>query len=110
MLKHKVMGDVVVLTLRGRIDINTNAELADEIKKIVAQNLDKNFVIDMSEVEYISSSGLGVFVTIKRELAIENKLLNLAGLQPPVVRIFDVSGMREHFNIYEDQRSALDAF
>ena len=103
------MGDVVIVELKGRIDIHANAELADELKRLVSENLDKYFLINLEHVEYISSSGLGVLVHIKRDLAIKNKTLLLAGMQPGVEKIFQVSGMKEHFNIFISQREALDS-
>ena len=107
MIENELIGDRMVIRLRGRVDIASNEMLASEFENLVKANPGSHFTIDLSNVEYISSSGLGALVRLKRELAINSKELSLFGLASSVAKVFEVSGMKEHFHIFETEKEAL---
>lgn len=64
MTKHKasVFGDVVVLHLKGKLMGGPeSSEVTDEIKANIAGNF-KKYIIDLGEVEWMNSSGLGMLI------------------------------------------------
>ena len=106
MISTELTDTVVVAKLTGRIDVNVDTELTGELRNLIAENTDKNFIVDLTNVEYMSSSGLGIFVRIKRELATNDRLFKVTGMQAAVEKIFKVSGMAEHFDIEVDIETA----
>ena len=109
MIKSEIAADLVTVFLKGRLDISADSEVVSQLKALVSDNLDKDFIIEMSEVEYLPSSGLSMLVRTKRDLAIENKSLKLVGLKAPVKKIFDVSGLADHFEMFSSIEKAKGA-
>ena len=106
MISTQLTDILVIVKLAGRIDVNVETELTGELRNLIAENTDQNFIVDLTNVEYMSSSGLGIFVRIKKELATNDRLLKVTGMQAAVEKIFKVSGMAEHFSIEADIETA----
>lgn len=83
-------GEQLVVSLKGRLDTVTsvdfsNALAKEEIKEPVV-------VIEMKELEYISSAGLRALLALKKSLAAQNKELEIHNLNPVCQEVFKVTG------------------
>lgn len=82
--------EAMIVTVRGRLDTNTSAELDAAIKKeTISENA---VVVDFAGVEYISSAGLRVLLALKRELDGQGKSLEIRNINAVVREIFNVTG------------------
>jgi anti-sigma B factor antagonist len=87
-------GDVVV---RGRLD----AAQSDKAEAFL-DSVDGEFVIDLSELEYISSSGLGVLLKTHKQLHSIGACLRLVHVNKHINDIFKYSGFDQLFDIQAD--------
>jgi anti-anti-sigma factor len=96
-----------ILKIEGRID-TTNASLLEaEIDKIYNSG-ERDVILDCSELKYISSSGLRVFlIAQKRANALKGKL-HISNMQPAIREIFDISGFSNIFRIFDSLQEALE--
>ena len=78
----------LILSCRGEIDSDTYGVLEKELTGAITQSA-KGVVLEMSDLEYISSIGFGVIVRAKQALEAKGLTLAISGLQPNVKRIFD---------------------
>lgn len=83
------------------------SEIESELMKLIEQNPNKDFILNLSDVEYMSSSGLRVFVSIMRYLKERNRNLKLSNLSLAVKRVFEVVELMDMFDIYNDESDAL---
>lgn len=83
------------LTLKplGRIDTVTAPELA---KEVVLDNV-KEIEFDLSEVDYISSAGLRIFLGTQQKMEASGGKMMLSGVKPIVKDIFDIVGFADAF-------------
>jgi anti-sigma B factor antagonist len=88
-----------VLRVSGEVDVATSPELRRELHQLVDQG--GPIVVDLRDVTFIDSSGLGVLVGTLRRLRERDRdgQLVLQGLQDPVRKVFDVTGLTELFTI-----------
>jgi len=70
---------------------------------------EQRLVIDMSELEYISSAGLRVFLITAKRLAKTSGKLALSALTEQVREVFDIAGFSSIFQIYPSRKDALTA-
>lgn len=85
-------GEKLVISLKGRLDTVTSAELA---KKLENEPLDESIVImDMKELEYISSAGLRLLLSLKKKLSAENKEFEIHNLNDVCKEVFRVTGFQ----------------
>ena len=107
MLKHKEITDNIVVYLKGRLDVHLSTEVEKEINDIIQQFPDKNILVNLDDVEYMSSSGLRVLVASMRILKANDKELKLCNLNPAVKKVFEVVELMDMFDIYDTEADAL---
>lgn len=82
-----VSGSVTILKTKGFIDTSTATVLEDSIKKAIGQGKNK-LIIDLSESDFISSAGWGVFVAYLRKTREAGGDIKLAGMVEKVFKVF----------------------
>lgn len=97
----------IIVYLKGRIDVHMASEIENYLMKLIDENPNKNFLLNLSDVEYMSSSGLRVFVSIMRSLKEKNNHLKLSNLSLAVKRVFEVVELMDMFEIYDDESDAI---
>jgi anti-sigma B factor antagonist len=97
--------EIVTLSLSGKLD-TTTAKTFEE--KILAQieSGERRIVIDLAQVDYISSAGLRVFVLAAKRLNIANGKMVLCSLKDPVKEVFDIAGFSSIFSIHGSEDEA----
>ena len=87
-ITHK---DALVIALNGRLDTVTSRELLDAF---AAEEVKEDLlIVDMKDLEYVSSAGLRALLAIKKELADKNKKLEIHNLNEICKEVFRVTGM-----------------
>jgi len=103
------MSDVRVVNLSGNIDVSYSSELRTNLKNMVDTGT-TNIILNLKDVDFIDSSGLGIFVAIYKILQPLGGSIRLASPQKTVSRIFDLTGTRKVFPIYGTVEEALSSF
>jgi anti-anti-sigma factor len=99
-------GNTVVMTVKGRMDAVSSPEFENEMEELIGQG-EKAFIVDLSDLDYISSAGLrSILKTAKKLKAREGKLL-LSSLKDVVKEVFEISGFSSIIPIYDSVESAF---
>ena len=69
----------------------------------------KNVVIDLARVQFIDSSGLGALLSGYKNASLRSSGFALAGLQPRVRSMFELTRLHRVFDIYPSLQLALSA-
>ncbi len=105
-VRHESHDDAVIVAARGEIDIVTSPELRAALLDERAQA--PNVVLDLREVTFIDSSGLGVIVgQQKRAHEREERFAVAVGGSLAVQRILDLSGLAKVLDIVDDPSERL---
>ena len=103
-------GSIVVAQLQGELDDHTS----DAVRTALDQALDTHqavrLVIDLSELTFMDSSGLGVILGRFRKLKKKGGLMAVSGVSKSVKRLFEISGVHKIMSIYETCDDAIHAF
>ena len=75
----------------------------------IASGSDK-IIINMNEVDYISSSGLRVMLLALKKVRPSGGDIKLSGLKPFVIDVFVISGFNNIFDIYDSENEAISEF
>ena len=92
-IKKKFADGKLVLKPIGRIDTVTAPELA---AAVVLDNV-KELEFDLSEVDYISSAGLRIFLGSQQKMSSTGGKMVLSGVRPIVKDLFDIVGFSDDF-------------
>jgi anti-anti-sigma factor len=105
-IKKEKIGNFSVLKIKGRIDTIHSTELEAEVNRIFDSG-EKNLLFNCSEMNYISSSGLRVFLVVQKKAILLSGKLYLCNMQPAIKEIFAISGFSNLFRIFDTQEEAL---
>lgn len=93
---EKNFSDVNTIVLSGRLDTVTAPQLEAELEKILLNS--DTLVLDMANLEYISSAGLRVI--LKAQKVINTKgTMKLIHVGESIMEIFDITGFSDFLNI-----------
>jgi anti-sigma B factor antagonist len=98
--KSSQKGNQKVLSLTGELDLYS----APRVKKFLYQNIDSsvaNMIIDLRNVRYIDSSGIGILIAAKKKMKEVNGTIALANLNNDVRKIFRLATLEKFFNIMD---------
>jgi anti-sigma B factor antagonist len=104
------IGSVYKVELKGRFDAQTALDVDVKLKELFTQGHTK-IVVDLSQVDYISSSGLRVLLGALKECRkICNGDCRLAVIKPHVKQIFEMAGFTQIFKIHDTVEEAIKSF
>ena len=105
----KEVSNVAVLSLTGRLDLTSGATLKQEVKKLSERDVN-SIHLNLAKVDFINSSGLGVLVSIMKEVRVAKGRLTLSDLASYVQEIFDITQLSHIFEIFETEQEAMTTF
>lgn len=90
--------NAVHASLSGEIDAYTAPKVRDELMKH-AEKKGMQLVVDLADVTYMDSTGLGVFVGLFKQLRANEGDLTLTGMSERLRRLFDITGLADVMDI-----------
>ncbi len=109
-LNTKKVDNIVVVYLTGRLDVHLSADIEKEINSIIQNEPDSHLLLNLKDVEYMSSSGLRIFVSTMRILKESKRKLKLCNMNNAVKKIFEVVELMDMFDIYDTEEETLNSF
>jgi anti-sigma B factor antagonist len=102
-------GVVIVYVREERLDAHNSNDLKEEMQRLF-HDAKKNILIDLSEVRFIDSSGLGALVSGFKNAITNQGNLKLSGLQPQVKSMFELTRLHRVFEIFPSAGEAIENF
>ena len=90
-------GEQLVFALNGRLDTVTSKELLAAFDK--EEKKEQLVIVDMKDLEYISSAGLRALLAMKKELVANKKQLEIHNLNSICLEVFRVTGFQNVLTI-----------
>jgi anti-sigma B factor antagonist len=101
---------VTVLDLNGRITLGEGSvQLRDAIRDLIGKG-QKSILLNLSEVNYIDSSGLGELVSAYTTARNQSAALKLLGLTKKVNDLLQLTKLYTVFDIYDDEASGIASY
>ncbi len=109
-LKTRQVDGITILDLSGRIVLGEGSiQLRDSIKELIAKG-QKNILLNLGDVNYIDSSGLGELVSAYTTVKNAGGELKLLNLTKKVHDLLQITKLYTVFDIKDDEASAVSAF
>jgi len=99
---------VVTLSLKGRLDFSSSTTLKERVLDQMNEGR-RQFVVNMAQVDFINSSGLGTLVSVLKEVRLAKGRLVLVNLGTYVQEIFEITQLSHIFEICSSEEEALTA-
>jgi anti-sigma B factor antagonist len=109
-LNSRQVGDVTVIDVAGRITLGEGSSaLRDAIRDLVAKG-GKKILLNLGEVNYIDSSGIGELVSSFTTVSNSGGALKLLNLTKRVKDLLQITKLYTVFEVFDDEASALRSF
>ena len=84
------------IQLRGRLDTSTAPQLEEEIKHSI--NGIKTFILDLKDLEYMSSAGLRIILSAQKTMNKQGKLI-IRNVNDTIMEVFEMTGFADILSI-----------
>jgi len=101
--------DISVIKVGGYIDTTTSSELEESLKRLI-QAGKYNIIIDLSQVDYVSSAGWGIFISELKNLREKGGDLKLVGMIPDVYEVFELLEFHYILKAFDTIEEAIEDF
>ncbi|RBW67860.1 STAS domain-containing protein [Bacillus taeanensis] len=97
-IDHQVEGNTHYVILNGEIDAYTAPQLRKQLIPLTEKE-GETVIIDLANVDYMDSTGLGIFVGALKSARTHNSGLKLRNMTKRVERLFEITGLLEVLDI-----------
>jgi anti-sigma B factor antagonist len=109
-ISERQAGDVTVLDLGGKITIGEGSvSLRSAIRRLIEEGK-KKILLNLAQVSYVDSSGIGELVSSYTTIGRENGQLKLLNLTQKIQDLLAITKLLTVFDVYEDEQTALNSF
>ena len=91
-------GNQVIAAFDGRLDTVAAQQIAETVDPLL-QHADQNIILDCEKMPFISSSGLRIFLKIRKEVAAKGGKMYLKNVCPDVMQVFKMTKLDDIFEI-----------
>jgi anti-sigma B factor antagonist len=107
-LTTRTEGDRTIVSVGGEIDVYTAPKLREQLVDLVNAG-QYHLVVDMEDVEFLDSTGLGVLVGGLKRVRAHEGSLRLVCTQERILKIFRITGLTKVFPIHDSVADAVAA-
>ncbi|WP_042145786.1 anti-sigma F factor antagonist [Paucisalibacillus sp. EB02] len=104
----EVKEEVLIVRLSGELDHHEAEGLRDEWKDMLYHNSVKHVVLNLEQVSFMDSSGLGVVLGRYKEVLQLGGQMVVCSIPPSIKRLFEMSGMFKIIRLEENEEFALE--
>ena len=109
-IEQRAVGDVTVLDLKGRVTLGEGDELLkDKVNSLVNQG-HKKIVLNLADVPYIDSAGLGEVVRTYTTVSRQGGSLKLLNLTKRITDLLSITKLLTVFETFESENDAVRSF
>ena len=107
MLKHTRQRDRLTVQLAGELDHCSALGIKNELDRLIADPSLRHLTLDLSGLQFMDSSGIGVILGRYRTLAARGGSVAVQGMNPQIRRIFQLSGMGQIIRVADQGREVI---
>ncbi len=109
-IDNRVVGDVHLLDCSGKITLGEGTMAIRNTVREVLKNGGKKIVLNLAEVNYIDSSGIGELVSSFTTVTNQNGQLKLLNLTKKIHELLAITKLLTVFQTFDDEKAALSSF
>jgi anti-sigma B factor antagonist len=106
--KVKEKGGFPVIELKGEIDLSTSPYFKEKVYEVIESGK-KDIIINLSGLDFMDSTGLGVLVAALKKATMEGGSIRLVCNKKSIIKVFTITGLDKVFSIYNNLRECLEA-
>ncbi len=106
-IMHRKVKGLNIVSPTGKLDSVTTVEFEKKLMGLIAAEPEKKFLVDFSQIDYISSAGLRSLLLAAKELKAMSGVIHLCAMNESIKSVFEVTGFTSIFKIFDNEEEAL---
>jgi anti-anti-sigma factor len=102
-------GDILVAAPSGRLDTNTYNDFKTSLHAELDKTKAKHLVVDLADLEYVSSAGFREFFLAGRRMGRDGGTLSVCSFQPAVKELFEIAQFMTAYAVHDTREAAVAA-
>jgi anti-sigma B factor antagonist len=98
---------ILVVDVAGEIDVSTSPKLRERLVELAGTGAHR-LVVDLEDVDFIDSTGLGVLVGVLKRMRARDGSMSLVCSQEGLLRVFRITGLEKVFTIHRSLEEATE--
>ena len=99
-----------LVTIKGKLLAEDRVSLITESVLCKIDDFFKNVVLDLSDLDYINSSGINMFMKIITKSRVNNGEVIFSGVKGNVEKLFKIAKLNEIYTVYGSKMEAINHF
>lgn len=109
-LTPRITDGILVCTITGRLDAVSADAAATELLALLETENNTKVLLNLEQLDYVSSLGLRVFVRAAKVVNGNGGTLKLCSATPPVKKVLEISALDSLLDLRDDEDEALSSF
>lgn len=105
-LKIRKNDEIYIIDVNGEMDLYNSYKLKELVMKMLQKNV-KNFIINLAQVDYIDSSGIGALIFICSTIKKMNLKLAISNVHGSVKKVIELTKLMKYFPLAATVEEAL---
>ena len=110
-LKVTTEGNVTVVEITDRklLDEGSIAEIGEQLNALALESGSPRMLLDFAGVSHMSSSALGMLITLHKRVREKGGQLRLCNIQPAIYEVFVITRLNEIFQVFRSRAEAIES-
>ena len=109
-ISTRQVGDITVIDVSGRITLGEGSSALRDVLRDLTAKGNKKILLNLSDVSYIDSSGIGELVSGFTTVTNHGGVLKLLGLSKRVKDLLQITKLYTVFEVFDDEATAVRSF
>lgn len=109
-IKEREREGIVILDLSGRLTVGDECTKFRERMRKLTDSGQRNIILNMAQVDYVDSTGLGALVMCYTMLQRENGKIKLLNLSRRSIELLVMTKLTTIFEVFDDEQNAINSF
>ncbi len=109
-IETRTVGDIKILDCSGRITLGEGTMVVRNAVRELLKDNEKKIILNLAEVNYIDSSGIGELVSTYTTVTSNGGQLKLLGLTKKIRELLAITKLLTVFEVFDDEQAALGSF
>lgn len=101
---YEVSEEVLIVHVAKELDHHIAGKIRERSDKMIEEQEIKGMIFDFSDTTFMDSSGIGMIMGRYRKLIEKGGFVGVAGVNPAINRILEISGLYKIVNLYQAAR------
>ncbi len=99
-MEIRVDGKYLIVALSGELDVESSQKMKNDVRKKISSET-SNIVIDLTNVNYVDSSGLGTLIALQKDARFNGGSLCIVGASQQIKRVMKMTNLDKLFQLYD---------